>query len=40
MKKYLQKLIHIQKIKQTTEENALKMRHLQNEINILCGSGE
>ena len=39
MRKYLQKLSHIQKIKQTTEENALKVRHLETELNVLCGSG-
>lgn len=39
MRKYLQKLEHIKRIKQTTEENALKMRHLQEELNVLCGSG-
>jgi hypothetical protein len=39
MRRYLQKLNHIQRIKQTTEENALKVRHLETELNVLCGSG-
>lgn len=39
MKKYLQKQNHVNKIKQVSEDNILKKRHLNNDIFLLYGSG-
>ena len=40
MKKYQQKITHIQKIRQISDENATKRRFHQNDLNLLFGSGE